>query len=948
MKSPSNLLSVRLVALSMLALASGAGLGHAQPAPNANSVLLLAKSVRDVASSVESVQATALGYTVVAATDDQWAAMSPDQFATYRAVVLGDGMCTGRTSLDAAVANRDTWTGAVTGNVVVVGTHPAVVSATTQAARDLVRDGLRFAASGPGTGAYVTPACYLSPTTVPVDVLASFGSFTASALKACPRASHLSLADPDFSDQTDAGLSGGQCTADAAFGAWPSGFQPLAVATNAATAGYTGADGVSGAPFILIRRPPPTAPTPSMAPPPIPSAPISPAVDLLPLEGDSEQPVIAPLDLGPAMDTDPPGTGTILLLLSGRHDLFPKQTVDDTVTFSVAGDDFSFGIGAFLEAYAQWDPHGSMGLAWNPDKLRQGETPGMTDTLDPGHGVLKLAVDGGAYVGSLNVSVDESIQGDCALNLTGEYDCNIPATCIAIPGASLDLVVASIGLCVSLELDTHITPANYSVDRTLAYGGVPDPSPAVLTFPALTQPDPFTVSCYQPAGAEVDYQLGSPSTTPNLGFKLSVGLGAQVCPLIGDCFTVANLDIYTTPTLDAFDIPLTGTGGEETLGTVLADDTPPDLQAVNVSYSGNEGSPIQFSANGTKDSCLQTVAFTWNFSDGGTAFGSPTFHTFPDGPVTYSGRLTATDLAGNSASKDLSITVANLAPIVNAGPSMAAAWGIPVTFNGQATDPGTADQSTLQYEWFFGDGTPSAKGGPSVSHPYAAPGNYTATLRVCDKDAACTNGTTLVAIRKRASVIAYLGDQNGVFDTLTMLRASLADEYGQPVQGRTVAFSISNGTLTESDAGATSSTGLAGTGHQLELLAGPYVAGASFAGDGLYQPAGPSTAPYAVALKPTVLTYTGALTGAPNKTISLSAVLVDSQGKALAGRVVSFQLGTQTASATTNSSGVATTSMKLNQKNGTYSLASNFTPAGSDVPKYVGSVASSTFKLQSK
>lgn len=42
---------------------------------------------------------------------------------------------------------------------------------------------------------------------------------------------------------------------------------------------------------------------------------------------------------------------------------------------------------------------------------------------------------------------------------------------------------------------------------------------------------------------------------------------------------------------------------------------------------------------------------------------------------------------------------------------------------------------------------------------------------------------------------------------------------------------------------------------------------------------------------------------------------MDSQKNPLAGRIIIFQLGTQSVSATTNASGVAATSLQLNQKN---------------------------------
>jgi hypothetical protein len=96
------------------------------------------------------------------------------------------------------------------------------------------------------------------------------------------------------------------------------------------------------------------------------------------------------------------------------------------------------------------------------------------------------------------------------------------------------------------------------------------------------------------------------------------------------------------------------------------------------------------------------------------------------------------------------------------------------------------------------------------------------------------------------------------------------------------------------------------------------------------------------------MTYTGALTGGPNKTVTLSAVLKDATGKALAGKLVVFQLGTQSASATTNGSGVVSTFLTLKQKNGKYPLTATWVPSGADADHYLGSASSVSFNLQSR
>ena len=147
---------------------------------------------------------------------------------------------------------------------------------------------------------------------------------------------------------------------------------------------------------------------------------------------------------------------------------------------------------------------------------------------------------------------------------------------------------------------------------------------------------------------------------------------------------------------------------------------------------------------------------------------------------------------------------------------------------------------------------------------------------------------------------------------------------------------------------STNSNGLAATSHVLGLAAGSYTASASFVGDALYNAAGPNTAAFTVGQKATSVTYTGSLTGGPNKVITLSAKLVDATGTPLGGRSIEFVLGTQSASASTDSSGIAATTLKLSQKNGTYTLTATFSPSGVDTTLYLGSATSATFKLQAK
>lgn len=103
---------------------------EAQVAPNNKSVLILGSTVEPGLSgvSLEEAKALELGYTVVIDSDAAWRGRSAFDFASFRAIILGDRACltffTTSPDLDAALANRTVWGPAITGNIVAVGTDP--------------------------------------------------------------------------------------------------------------------------------------------------------------------------------------------------------------------------------------------------------------------------------------------------------------------------------------------------------------------------------------------------------------------------------------------------------------------------------------------------------------------------------------------------------------------------------------------------------------------------------------------------------------------------------------------------------------------------------------------------------------------------------------------------------------------------------------------------------
>ena len=170
-------------------------------------------------------------------------------------------------------------------------------------------------------------------------------------------------------------------------------------------------------------------------------------------------------------------------------------------------------------------------------------------------------------------------------------------------------------------------------------------------------------------------------------------------------------------------------------------------------------------------------------------------------------------------------------PAAVAGPNTTAAWGRNVAFNGAGQDPGADDQPTLTYVWEFGDGSPSASGGASTTHAYANPGSYTATLTVCDRGALCDTDTRTITVRKRDVSLGSLGDTSSTHDTASTRRASLVDEYGTAVNGRSVSFTVDGAAA---GSGVTNSDGRAQVAWTPALAAGSYATGAAFAGDSHY------------------------------------------------------------------------------------------------------------------
>jgi hypothetical protein len=602
-------------------------------------------------------------------------------------------------------------------------------------------------------------------------------------------------------------------------------------------------------------------------------------------------------------------------------------------------------------------------VSYDDSFLRQGSTMDVTDSIVmlPGnvHSVWKFEFDVQAFVedadgNPITTGVDLDPIPDivvpqdfaCLMPVEGSASC-APDSVLSFPIAAVDVFPGvSIGLTFNVNATMDITSEGVVTLREAdVVAGQPGVESSELTFlggsPSIVT-DPVTLACDEPAGNTVTYALRAPS----YAMHAEMGVGLSLDITFNHWFgseTLASLWSETLETAPLDPVVLHGDDMSLEMGTLGADNLAPEADSGSPLYVGAEGSAVTFNGIGSNDNCGMP-ALVWQFSDGGIAFGPEPQHTFADDGI-YTGLLTATDVAGNVGTALFTVVVTNEAPVAGAGPDHGVAWGRPVPFGASAADPGSADQASLSYSWDFGDGSPSAAGGPNTIHSYAQPGEYVATVTVCDKDGACDDDSRTISVRRRAASVSVVGPTVGVYDTPGQLSASVVDEFGAPVTNRVVTFALDGSPI---GTATTSSNGVATLVHAPDVAAGLHSVSATIAQDGRYSGPASGAGDFTVAKKATSLAYTGALTGSPNKVVTLSAILLDATGTPLAGRTVNFTLGTQSASATTDANGAAATTLKLAQKNGTYTVSASFAPAGDDASRYHGSATNATFKLQAK
>lgn len=206
-------------------------------------------------------------------------------------------------------------------------------------------------------------------------------------------------------------------------------------------------------------------------------------------------------------------------------------------------------------------------------------------------------------------------------------------------------------------------------------------------------------------------------------------------------------------------------------------------------------------------------------------------------------------------------------------------------------------------------GTDTAKAGAAITQPPFV----------------VTSNTSTINWTKAPTKLVYTGATTSDFNDAATLSAVLTDSANNPLSGQTVSFALDG---QPPCSGVTDSTGTASCSLAPIEPSGVYTVTASFAGSANYLPSSDSK-PFTVTKEETVLTYTGDTNIANGGTAHMSAVLKEDGSAPIAGRTVTFTLGTgltaQSCSGVTDATGTASCTISpVNQPLGPGTITASF------------------------
>ena len=225
-------------------------------------------------------------------------------------------------------------------------------------------------------------------------------------------------------------------------------------------------------------------------------------------------------------------------------------------------------------------------------------------------------------------------------------------------------------------------------------------------------------------------------------------------------------------------------GSASTSSTVAISNVNPQITSAVIPSSGDEAETLFFSATGT-DVAADTLTFSWDFGDGGTATGTNVTHVYDDN-ATYTVTLTLTDEDGGSATTSANIAIANVAPqIANVAIPGTGDEGQPVAMSADAVD---AAGEVLTWVWDYGDGNSDtfvlAQGASasSTTHAYDDEGTYNIVITVTDDDGGIDIfNTSIITISNLDPVVSSYTVPDGDEGDTLQFDVVASDAPGDPI-----------------------------------------------------------------------------------------------------------------------------------------------------------------------
>jgi hypothetical protein len=307
-------------------------------------------------------------------------------------------------------------------------------------------------------------------------------------------------------------------------------------------------------------------------------------------------------------------------------------------------------------------------------------------------------------------------------------------------------LLAPSGSTIILTSASTALPVNGTADiiaQVLEAAGTPPQDGTLVTFTT-------TLGTIQPSQAEtsggrviVKFNAGSASGTATIvatSGGASVGAAGAVKILVGTA-AVGRVIVSANPTL----VP--ALGGSTTISAVIIDVNGNPLSGAPVSFSTTAGSLadafVPADQNGVATTTLRTsttATVTASVGAQGTTTPPATGGTTPPATGTTAGQASATVTVGIASAPTLVITP----------PTAAITSGLPATFTFVVTAAATNGSAVRDLTVTWGDGHTqdlgAITGTATVSHVYAAPGNYVVTGTVIDSSGNPVNASTSVTV----------------------------------------------------------------------------------------------------------------------------------------------------------------------------------------------------------